>query len=92
MQRTLEIERFDQIEELQIGRALEKHHGIFNQFWALVRPHFSNSLGKAPECCSDHPAANGTAAVTFNKAGDCIDFLIAHKDRKSTRLNSSHRV
>lgn len=53
---------FDSHEEYQLGRSLERHHGVFNMFWGLVRPRFSNSIP--------------TAAVAFNKAGDCIDFIV----------------
>lgn len=46
----------------QILESLLEHHGVFYQFWRLVKPIFSDMVS--------------TACVGFNKEGNCIEFLI----------------
>lgn len=52
-----------------ISRELEQHHAIFYQLWELGRPVFTNRLP--------------TAAVAFNKEGECVNFLFNPKFYKS---------
>lgn len=51
-------------ENNQISQSIIAHHGVFYQFWQLVRPSYTNSK-KYP-----------TACVIFNKENDCVDFII----------------
>lgn len=48
-----------------ILNSLLEYHGVFYQFWRLVKPIFSNEVP--------------TACVGFNKEGNCIEFLINKK-------------
>ena len=45
----------------EISRELERHHGLFYQFWSLGRPVFVDDIP--------------TAAVQFDCAGDCVLFM-----------------
>ena len=58
-------QRFDYGEFMRISHGLEDKHVLFNKFWSMVRPVFTEELP--------------TAAVAFNKLGDCIDFFINPK-------------
>ena len=49
----------------EILESLLEHHGVFYQFWRLVKPIYSNAVP--------------TACVGFNKEGNCIEFLINKK-------------
>lgn len=60
MNRNLTYEEYRQILE-----SLLEHHGVFYQFWRLVKPIFSDLVP--------------TACVGFNKQGSCIEFLINKK-------------
>ena len=48
-----------------ICRHLERFHEIFGTLWRISNPHYSEEVP--------------TAAVAFNPAGDCIDFIINKK-------------
>lgn len=52
-----------------ISRELEQHHAIFYQLWELGKPVFTNRLP--------------TAAVAFNKEGECVNFVFNPKFYKS---------
>ncbi len=56
----------------EILESLLEHHGVFYQFWRLVKPIYSNAVP--------------TACVGFNKEGNCIEFLINKKfwDKQSS--------
>ena len=54
-------------ESNEISQSIIGHHGVFYQFWQLVRPRYT-SLKKYP-----------TACVVFNKENNCIDFIINKK-------------
>jgi predicted metal-dependent peptidase len=56
------MSRFDFEEELFLSYNLEDKHALFNKFWSMVRPVFSKEIP--------------TAAVGFDKLGDCIQFKI----------------
>src|SRR5689334_2296521 len=56
------LRKFDYEEELMLARSLRSRHAIFNKFWSISRPYFSNALP--------------TAGVYFNKNGECVDFLV----------------
>lgn len=56
------MQEFDCDEFLALSRELEQHHAIFYRLWNLGRPRFSEEIP--------------TAAVSFDKIGDCIDFAI----------------
>ena len=60
MNKNLTYEEYQQILE-----SLLEHHGVFYQFWRLVKPVYSNEVP--------------TACVGFNKEGHCIEFLINKK-------------
>lgn len=49
----------------EILESLIEHHGVFYQFWRLVKPVYSDAIP--------------TACVGFNKDGNCIEFLINKK-------------
>ena len=49
----------------EVLESLLEHHGVFYQFWRLVKPVYSNAVP--------------TACVGFNKEGNCIEFLINKK-------------
>ena len=49
----------------EVLESLLEHHGVFYQFWRLVKPVYSNAIP--------------TACVGFNKEGNCIEFLINKK-------------
>lgn len=49
----------------EILEFLIEHHGVFYQFWRLVKPVYSDAIP--------------TACVGFNKDGNCIEFLINKK-------------
>lgn len=51
----------DAEEWLDISRMLEEHHALFYQCWSMGRPSFTRMID--------------TAAVTFNRDGEYIDFL-----------------
>jgi predicted metal-dependent peptidase len=53
---TISTEEFN-----EISRELERHHGLFYQFWSLGRPVFVDDIP--------------TAAVQFDCAGDCVLFM-----------------
>ena len=44
-----------------ISRLLESHHAVFYQLWELGKPYFTKSIP--------------TAAVSFDKQGDCVLFM-----------------
>lgn len=50
------------LEYQSILNSLASHHAVFYQFWRLTKPCFSEEID--------------TACVSFNKDGNCIDFLI----------------
>jgi hypothetical protein len=52
-------------EHYKIARELESHHAIFERIWTMGRIRFSK---KVP-----------TAAVQFNRAGECVDFIVNRK-------------
>ena len=56
------MEHFDHDEFIALARELEKHHSIFDRLWVLGKPVFTDLLP--------------TAAVYFDKIGECIDFKI----------------
>jgi Putative metallopeptidase domain len=61
MEMPLEPRVFSSQEFMEISSRLAEHHGIFYQLWNLGRPYFTDAIP--------------TAAVVFNKDGECIDFL-----------------
>jgi len=56
------MESFDHDEFILLSRELEKHHSIFDRLWTLGKPVFTEELP--------------TAAVYFDKVGECIDFKL----------------
>ena len=54
--------KFDIEEFNRIGLALERHHGVFSKLWSIGIPRFTTTTN--------------TAAIRFNKEGNCIDFVI----------------
>lgn len=60
-----EYRKFPSHEWEEIGESLEMYHSIFQKFWDLGKPHFSNEIP--------------TAAVSFDKVGQCIDFIVNPK-------------
>ena len=54
--------KFSQIEWCEIADKLESHHALFQKLWEMGKPNFTYDLP--------------TAAVYFDKLGDCIDFNI----------------
>jgi predicted metal-dependent peptidase len=56
---------FSRTEWERIGESLENYHSIFQKFWGMGKPVFSYDIP--------------TAAVAFDKVGQCIDFIINPK-------------
>jgi predicted metal-dependent peptidase len=67
MKSKIEFEAISYEENNEISQSIISHHGVFYQFWQLVRPRYTNSK-KYP-----------TACVVFNRENNCIDFIINKK-------------